>query len=90
MTDYEQFVSFNCHKIHIRKQPYRRTECGKFLKMYLTLLIIREFTIERNPIKAMNVEKLQKELYSFKSSENSDQSETLTTVKTGRKSMLRR
>lgn len=38
----------------------------------------------------MNAEKLQKELYSIKSSEKSDQPETLTTVKTGRKSMLRR
>ena len=64
---YEQFISFNQHKIHIRKQPYRCTECGKFLKMYSTLLIIREFIKERNPINAMNVEKLQKELYSFKS-----------------------
>lgn len=71
---YEQFISFNHHKIHIRKQPYRCIKCGKFLKMYSTLLIIREFIIERNPINAMNVEKLQKELYSFKSSENSDQS----------------
>lgn len=32
----------------------------------------------------------QKELYPFRSSENSDQSETLTNVKTVRKSLLRR
>lgn len=34
---YEQFIPFNYHKIHIRKQPYRCTECGTFLKKHSTI-----------------------------------------------------